>query len=97
MSARATPGVVAILAAPDGRVLASVAEFELEGPGGCSLFSGQRHRAEVRLALAVVREGCADWIVKTLDTYDCLQIVNKMITQHGYIRTIIPIGHGDVS
>jgi hypothetical protein len=91
-----TIGVVAILTDETGQVVASVTDFERQAPGGCSLFEGQKWRAQRMLSFAAIRAFCSPVIVKAMDEFRCDEIVNTLIHKHGFTRTIIPVGHKDV-
>jgi hypothetical protein len=87
------PGVVLILSSPDGRVLATAVDFIQEARGGCSLAEGQVSRATRALALQLVRDSCATWIVTALDGYQCERIVRHMVDEQGWRLTIQEIEH----
>jgi hypothetical protein len=88
-------GIVAILTDPKGRVVASVSDFTHDGYGGFSLQEAQEHRVKRHLAFAVIRAYCSDFIIPAIEPYDCEQIVARLTRQHGFTRTLIPIGHAE--
>lgn len=84
-------GCVGVYTDAEGRVIASVSDFDLSGYGGFSLYEGQKVRAQWRLAVAIVDAYCSNVITRALDTYDCEQIVRKLKGK----MTFIPVGHAD--
>lgn len=86
-------GVIAILTDPDGRVVGHAADFSADGYGGFSLQQAQSYRARRRLALNVVRDGCAHYIAKAMDGYDCDGVVQRLVGSHGFKQTEVNIGH----
>jgi hypothetical protein len=85
------PGCVGIYTDDEGRVIASVSDFDRSGYGGFSLYQGQKVRAERKLAVAIVNAYCSNVITRALDSYDCEQIVRKLKGK----MTFIPVGHAD--
>jgi hypothetical protein len=69
----------------DGRVIASVSDFDRATYGGYTLEQSQRHRVENSLARAVVKALCSDVIVKALDAHDCQRIVSKLSGKSQFI------------
>jgi hypothetical protein len=85
------PGCVGIYTDDEGRVIASVSDFDRSGYGGFSLYEGQKVRAQRKLAVAIVDAYCSSVITRALDSYDCEQIVRKLKGK----MTFIPVGHAD--
>lgn len=71
-------GVVAIFVSPDGRVVASGTDFDVDRPGGYKLQDAQRVRAERRLARAVVDAYCSSTVTEALSEYDREQMMRKL-------------------
>lgn len=85
------PGCLGIYTDEEGRIIASVSDFDRSGYGGFTLYQGQRIRAEKALAHEIVRAYCSDVVARSLDTYGCEQIVRKLKGK----MTFIPVGHTD--
>jgi hypothetical protein len=44
-----------------------------------------------------VKNFCPSWLAAALDDYRCGEIVDHLLSNQGFVRTIIPIGHsGDM-
>ena len=84
-------GCVGVYTDAEGRVIASVSDFDLSGYGGFTLYEGQKIRAQKKLAMAVVDAYCSSVVTRALYTYDCEQIVRKLNGK----MTFIPVGHAD--
>lgn len=86
-------GVLIVLTAPDGRVVAHAANFNLDRPGGFKLRDAQEARAHRALASKTIRDFCSPVIADAMDQYECEQVVRRMQDKLGYKKTIIPIGY----
>jgi hypothetical protein len=84
-------GLVGIYTDADGRVIASVSDFDDSGYGGFSLQEAQRFRCKTKLARAVMQAYCSDRVLAVFETYDCEQILNKMV-RNGGRATYLPVG-----
>lgn len=82
-------GCVGIYTDEEGHVIVSVSDFDRSGYGGFSLYEGQRLRVQRALSAAVVGAYCSRVVTRSLDTYDCEQIVRKLKGK----MTFIPVGH----
>ena len=89
---KAPRGVVAVFTDKLGRVVASVSDFESSGYGGFTLRQAQEMRAERQLAYAVVRAYCSEMILEGFETYDCEQILRRLVHKGARV-TLIPVGH----
>lgn len=92
---KAPQGVVAILTDPTGHVIASVTDFDRSGYGGCTLREAQEMRVKQQLAFAVMRAYCSEAILGVFDNYQCAEVLNRLVRQKGYTKTIIAVGHAD--
>jgi hypothetical protein len=88
-------GVVAILSGPDGRTVATAADFLADMAGGCTLRETQESRVRRELARVVIDQACAPYIAAAINGYDCWKIMNSMISQQGYVLTVVPVGHDE--
>ena len=84
-------GVVGIYTDADGRVIASVSDFEDSGYGGFSLQEAQRFRCKTKLAHAVMQAYCSDRVLAVFDNYYCEQLLNKLVSNGGR-ATYLPVG-----
>ena len=75
-------GVVAILTAPDGHVVATASNFDTFRPAGLPLEQCQEDRARKALARATVEDTCATYISPALNQYDCERILDALCDKH---------------
>lgn len=68
-------GVVAIYTDKDGRVIASVSDFDRSGYGGCSLEEAQGIRAKRALSRAVANAYCSPVFADKLNWMDCEKVM----------------------
>ena len=87
-------GVIAIMTAPDGSVIATHADFDRSAPGGCQLWEGQKWRAREQVKWATVRAYCSDIIVKSISSYTSTKIADELC-QKGHKITYRAIGYPD--
>jgi hypothetical protein len=85
------PGCVGIYTDPEGRVIASVSDFERQGFGGFTLYRSQEIRCKRMLAHAVIAAYCSNVIASALDAYDSERLVEKLKGK----MTFVPVGHDD--
>lgn len=85
-------GIVGIFTDKLGRVVATVAEFETGGYGGCSLRESQTYRAKHMLNLEVMRGYCSEMIHEALENHDCDKIVQRLV-KGGATVTFVPVGY----
>lgn len=89
----ATPkGVVGVFTDKEGRVIASVSDFDMSGYGGFSLLEAQKLRVRKDLSREVIRKYCSWAITEAIEPYDCEQIVRRLV-EKGARVTVIPVGH----
>lgn len=81
-------GVVAVLTDARGVVLAHAADFEAG-----SSFDTQADRARHLLALRFVGDQVGPLVGRTIERWQCDEIVRRLIADGTLRRTIIPIGH----
>ena len=87
-------GIVAVLIAPDGHVVAHAADFGRSGAAGFNQHD-QRIRAKRMLAVNAVKETCATYIGETIDLYLEEQIVRHLVDRHNFRIETIAIGYED--
>lgn len=85
------PGCVGIYTDDEGRVVASVSDFDRSSYGGFTLYEGQKIRVQKHLAMAVINAYCSHVIARALDAYHCEEIVRRLKGK----MTFIPVGHAD--
>ena len=93
MERKDPPGLIQMLIAPDGRVVAHVADFQRSRYGGFSLLESQRVRCRDRLAGAVREAFASPQLTQAIDSYDARGIVDNLVNRHGYRTQEIVIGH----
>lgn len=87
-------GVIAIMTAPDGSVIATHADFDRSAPGGCELWEGQKWRARQQVKWGAVRAYCSPVIMDALGGY-MLEQVADALCQRGHKITYRAIGYPD--
>lgn len=92
--ARNPMGVVAIMTAPDGRVIATVADCDLSGLGGFKLWEAQRYRAKNAVQWQAVQAYCSPVMFDALSAYQCHQIADALCAK-GHRITYHAIGWDD--
>jgi len=90
MTGESPAGVVGVYVDREGRVIASVSDFDQSGYGGFTLLESQERRAKPKLERAVVDAYCSHVVFNALDAYDFTEIVSKL----SGMMTFIPVGHG---
>ena len=96
MEKQSPDGVIAILIAADGRVMATASDFDRAGYGGYKLYQAQRLRARKMLAINFARAYCSPAYLEGAETYDLEKVVSSLV-QKGKAREHIElIGHPDV-
>jgi hypothetical protein len=91
MSDEKLVGVLAIMTAPDGRVIATAADFERQAPGGYKLWEAQRYRARQQVKWATVRAYSSEVLVQAISDHMSEQIA-AALCQKGHRLTIKAIG-----
>lgn len=86
-------GVVALFIGKDGRVIASVSDFNTSGYGGFSLQQAQEMRVKRSLAHEVMEKLSSPLICEAIDTYDAEKLVNSMCSRCGCRVEIVAVGH----
>lgn len=87
------PGVIQMVMWPDGRVLATVQDFERSGYGGFSLLEAQRIRCRRRIGRAVVDALGHEILGMCLDEHDLRHMLDRMTSLHGYRVHEVVVGH----
>lgn len=86
-------GVVALFIGKDGRVIASVSDFNTSGYGGFSLRQAQEMRVKNSLAHEVLEKLSSPMICAAVDTYDAKKIMDSMCSRCGCRVEIVAVGH----
>lgn len=95
MTADTTPqGVLAIWTDPEGRVIATHADFERSAPGGFDLHDAQRMRATDAVRPGVVQAYCSPIVAKALRTHTVYSIIDDLL-RAGHRLTFRVIGYPD--
>jgi hypothetical protein len=92
---RKAKGVVGVFSGPDGRTICSVSDFECDMAAGISRQEAQTYRVNRKLARAIVQAFCSDVIADVIDQYRCDEIMGKLMSRSGYVKSIIPVGYED--
>jgi hypothetical protein len=87
------PGVVALFIGKDGRVIASVSDFDTSGYGGFTLQQAQEMRVKRSLAHEVLDKLSSPLICEAVDTYDAQKIMDSMCSRCGCRVEIVAVGH----
>jgi len=91
-------GIVAIITAPCGDVIATAADFDTSGYGGFKLHEAQRMRAKKQAQWAMVRAYCGSAVVDALTEYtiDCIvrDMTNKA-SKKGHRLVFRAVGYSD--
>jgi hypothetical protein len=87
-------GVIAIMTAPDGNVIATAADFNRSGMGGCELWEAQMWRARDAVKWQAVRAYCSTIMIEALSNYTMTKIADELCSK-GHKITLRAIGWGD--
>lgn len=87
-------GIIAIMTAPDGDVIATATDFNRSGMGGCKLWEAQMWRARDAVKWKVVRAYCSTALADALSNYLCSSIADALC-QKGHKITCRAIGYDD--
>lgn len=85
-------GVIAIMTSPDGHVIATAADFNRSGMGGCKLWEAQKWRARDAVKWSAVRAYSSPAMTDALDSYLLTQIADAMCRK-GHRITIRSVGY----
>lgn len=86
-------GVIQMLIGSDGRVVAHVADFNLDGYGGFTIEEAQRVRCRRALAFAVIEAFASPVLTRAISGYHADHIVDSLVKKQGYRKHEIVIGH----
>jgi len=92
MSDKLPPGIVMICTDPQGRIIATVTDFERSAPGGYDLREAQAYRARSALRRAICHAYCSPAFAAVFDDYD-LDGAMRRLRDKGWKITEILIGH----
>lgn len=85
-------GVVCLLIAPDGRVVAHTADFHPDRPGGFTVTQAQRSRARLRLSSQAFYAMSNHDLARACDPYHAEQIIEALCRKAGYRVETIEVG-----
>lgn len=86
-------GVVALLTAADGRVMATACDFDKSGYGGFKLHEAQRIRARDRMRAAYFRAMCPSPVATAINAYHADSIFRELVNNEDYKEQFILVGH----
>ena len=86
-------GVIAIMTAPDGSVIATHADFDLSRSGGCQLWEGQKSRAREQVKWAAVNVYCNGVVARSISSYTSTKIAEELCQKGGHKITFKAIGY----
>jgi len=87
-------GIIAIMTAPDGDVLATATDFNRSGMGGCKLWEAQMWGARQQVKWAAVKAYASPALTKALGGYMLEQIADALC-QDGHKITYRAVGYPD--
>jgi hypothetical protein len=87
-------GIIAIFTAPDGDVIATAADFNRSGMGGCKLWEAQMYRVTDAVKWKAVQAYCSPVVSDALSKYLLEQIATALIGK-GHKITVRAVGWGD--
>lgn len=87
-------GIIAIMTAPDGSVIATATDFNRSGIGGCHLWEAQMWRARDAVKWKAVRAYSSTIMADALSNYLCTSIA-EALCQKGHKITCRAIGYDD--
>jgi hypothetical protein len=90
-----TDGVLAIITWPDGKVLATKADFDTQGFGGCSREESQEYRATKYAKWEAFKALCNPAVTNSMDSYDIEKAVDAMIRKGGFKLMCVKISTGE--
>lgn len=90
----APQGIIAIMTSADGDVIATAADFNRSGMGGCKLWEAQMWRAKDQVKYATVRAYCSPVVANALSSYLLGQIAEELCRK-GHKITVRAIGYAD--
>ena len=93
-AAKEPQGIIAILTAPTGEVIATATDFNRSGMGGCKLWEAQMWRARDAVKKKAIDAYSSPVIVEALSGY-LLDQVAEALCRKGHKITIRAIGWGD--
>ena len=87
-------GIIAIMTAPDGDVIATATDFNRSGMGGCKLWEAQMWRARDAVKWKAVRAYSSTILADALSNYLCTSIAESLCRK-GHKITCRAIGYDD--
>lgn len=76
-------GIIAILTSPDGDVIATAADFNRSGMGGCKLWEAQMWRARDQVKWRAVKAYASPAMTDALSSYVVGQIAGELCSKKG--------------
>ena len=87
-------GVIAIVTAPDGSVVATATDFNRSGYGGCELYEAQGLRAEREAKRNAVKAYCSPAVTDALSTHLIEQVFDALRQKGGHRLMCKAVGYG---
>jgi hypothetical protein len=85
-------GIIAIMTDPDGDVIATSADFDRSGIGGCKLWEAQLLRTRDSVRWKAIRAYCTPHIADAISNYLAVQIADSLCKK-GHKITFRAIGY----
>lgn len=92
---REPQGVIAIMTAPDGDVIATATDFNRSGMGGCTLWEAQKWRTRDAVQWQAVRAYCSDVVFQALDSFTVDRISRCLLDKGKHQISYRTVGYGD--
>jgi hypothetical protein len=87
-------GIIAIMTGPDGDVIATSADFDRTGIGGCKLWEAQLWRTRDSVKWKAIRVYCSANIADAISNYIAEQIADSLCKK-GHKITFRAIGYSE--
>lgn len=88
-------GIVCLVIAPEGRVVAYTADFHPDKPGGYTLEDAQETRAKRVLARAFLRECAAPYVADSVDSYTAERVLTDVCAKAKFRIQTVYIGYDE--
>lgn len=86
-------GIIAIMTTPTGEVIATAADFNRSGMGGCKLWEAQMWRARDAVRRKAVIAYCSTVVANVLSSYLLEQICSELVSRGGHKLTLRAVGY----
>lgn len=88
-------GIIAIMTAPDGDIIATATDFNRSGLGGCKLWEAQKWRARDQVKWAAVRAYCSTVVSDALSSYTMTKVAEDLLDKGKHKITYRAIGYSE--